>query len=84
MKLPAGARKFARRTMGMGRSQPIAPEALHELAAREDVLVISVGMVRPGTTDPRLPGEQRTASLASLATVLEDVPHTRPIILHCG
>ncbi len=68
----------------MSRAQPIAPEALHALAAREDVLVIGVAVVRSGTQDPRLPGEQRVASLMSLARVVADVPRQRAIVLHCG
>ena len=61
IKLPAAARRLTRRSIGMSRAQPIAPEALHDLAQREEVLVIGVGLVRPGTQDPRLPGEQRVA-----------------------
>ena len=69
---------------GIGRSEPISPEALMTLAARESVLVIGVGMVAAGTVDPRLPGEQRTASLLTLASVVADVPRQRAIALHCG
>ena len=84
MKLPSAARKLTRRTMGMGRATAIAPEALRELSEREDVLVIGVGMMRDGAIDERLPGEQRTASLISLASVVDGVAHDRPIVLHCG
>jgi hypothetical protein len=84
VKLPGVARKLARRTMGMARAQPITPAALHALAAREPILVIGVGVLRAGTADPRLPGEQRAASLGSLASVIADVPRSHPIILHCG
>lgn len=84
MKLPAAARRLTRRTIGMGRASAISPEALHALAASEAVLVIGVGVVRPGTSDPRLPGEQRVASLRSLASVVAEVPRQRAIVLHCG
>ena len=84
MKLPAGARRLARRSIGMGRAQPISPTALHDLASHDDVVVIGVGIVGPGAIDPRLPGEQRTASLSSLANVVADLPRERAIVLHCG
>lgn len=84
MKLPAAARRLARRTIGMARAQPIAPDALHELAKREEVLVIGVAVVRSGTPDSRLPGEQRVASLFTLASVVADVPRQRAIVVHCG
>lgn len=84
MRLPASVRRLARRSLGMGRVAAIAPEALHALAAREPVIVVGVGVVGPGVLDPRLPGDQRTASLFSLATVLADVPRAHPIVLHCG
>jgi hypothetical protein len=48
------------------------------------VIVIGVGVVKPGTTDPRLPGEQRVASLLTLSTAVADVPRQRAIVLHCG
>ena len=84
MKLPSAARRFTRRSIGVGRAQSISPEALHELAAREPVVVIGVGIVRPGATDPRLPGEQRVASLVTLDRVVEDLPRQRAIALHCA
>lgn len=84
MKLPAVARKLTRKSIGAGRARAISPEALHELASREDVVVIGVGMLRAGTSDPRLPGEQRVASLLTLARTVEDVPRQRAIALHCG
>jgi hypothetical protein len=65
----------------MSRARSITPEALHDL---EDVIVIGVGVVKPGTTDPRLPGEQRVASLLTLSTAVADVPRQRAIVLHCG
>jgi len=84
VKIPAVARRLTRRTLGMSRARAITPEALHDLAAREPVIVVGVGMVRAGSTDPCLPGEQRVASLLSLQTVLADVPRQRAIVLHCG
>jgi len=84
MRLPGSLRRLTRRSLGMGRVAAIAPAALYELAAREPVIVVGVGVVAPGSIDPRLPGEQRTASLFSLATVLADVPRSQPIVLHCG
>jgi hypothetical protein len=81
MKLPANVRRLTRVTMGMGRAEPIAPAALHAL---DNPLVIGVGMVRAGSRDPRLPGEQRVASLLTVANVVADVPRSRPIVLHCG
>src|SRR5262245_60499845 len=83
-KLPAGARRLARRSIGIGRAQPISATALHELASRDDVVVIGVGMLGPGAIDPRLPGEQRTASLSSLPSVVADLARDRVIVLHCG
>ena len=50
------------------------------LAAREPVVVIAVGMIAVGG----LPGEQRAASLSTLAEVVADVPRERAIVLHCG
>ena len=84
MKLPARARSLARRSLGMGRAEAIAPEALLELVAREPVVVISVGMVTDGALDPRLPGVQRVASLRTLARAVADLPRERAIVLHCG
>jgi hypothetical protein len=40
--------------------------------------------VRPGAIDPQLPGDQRVASLVTLANVVADVPRERAIVLHCG
>lgn len=84
MKLSARTRRLARRTIGLGGAASITPEALHALAAREPVVVVGVGVTGPGARDPRLPGEQRTASLFSLAQVVADVPRERAIVLHCG
>lgn len=68
----------------MGKALSIAPQELRTLAARESVVVIGVGVVSPGAIDPGLPGEQRTASLMTLARVVADVPRERAIVLHCG
>jgi hypothetical protein len=84
MKIPARLRQLTRRTLGMGAAESLDPEGLHELAAREPVIVVGIGLVRPGAIDARLPGEQRTASLVNLSSVLADVPKDRPIVLHCG
>ena len=84
MKIPASLRRLTRRSLGIGRAEPIAPDALHALARREPVVVIAVGIVAPGATDPRLPGEQRTASLRTLAAAVADLPRERAIVLHCG
>jgi len=84
MKLPAGARRLARASIGIGRARSITPTALHDLAAREAVVVIGVGIVGSGAIDPRLPGQQRAASLRSLAGVVADLPRQRAIVLHCG
>jgi hypothetical protein len=81
VKLPAGARRLAQRAIGLSRARPITPNAVRDL---EDVLVVGVGVVSAGSTDARLPGEQRAASLGSLARVLADVPRQRAIVLHCG
>jgi hypothetical protein len=84
MKIPATARRLARRTLGMGKAPAIAASELQTLAAREPVVVVAVGMLAPGAIDPALPGEQRTASLRTLAGVVADVPRERAIVLHCG
>ena len=84
MKLSAGARRLTRRSVGVGHAPSISPEALHELAAGEPVVVIGVGILRPGVRDPRLPGEQRVASLVTLAHVVEDLPRQHAIVLHCA
>lgn len=84
MKLPAVARQLTRRSMGMGKAPPITPADLQQLASVERVIVIGVGLLRAGATDPRLPGEQRVASLLTLAKVVEDLPREQAIALHCG
>jgi hypothetical protein len=84
VRLPAAARRLTRRSIGLGRARSISPEALHELATSEPIVVIGVGIVRPGTIDPRLPGEQRVASLVTLAHAVEDLPRQHAIALHCG
>jgi hypothetical protein len=84
MKIPPAARQLTRSLLGMGKTPSIAPRELEALARAEPVVVVAVGVVRPGTIDPHLPGEQRVASLATLARVVSDVSHARPIILHCG
>lgn len=70
--------------MGMGKARPITPADLQQLASVERVIVIGVGLLRAGATDPRLPGEQRVASLLTLAKVVEDLPREQAIALHCG
>lgn len=84
MKVPAFARKLARRSIGVRRARAISPAELRDLAGREHVVVIGVGIVRAGATDARLPGDQRVASLLSLAAVVADVPRQHAIVLHCG
>ena len=81
MKLPSRIRQLARTAIGLRKSPSISPEALQALP---DVLVLSVGSVRPGPIDERLPGEQRGVSLVGLAEAVADVPKTRPIVTHCG
>lgn len=68
----------------MGSATAITPAALRELSTREPVLTIAIGMVRPGAIDPALPGEQRSATLATLAAVVANESRQRPIVLHCG
>ena len=68
----------------MGKAPAIAPMELQALAAREPVVVVGVGVISAGAIDPGLPGDQRTASLRSLADVVADVPRERAIVLHCG
>jgi hypothetical protein len=68
----------------MAKASPIAPQDLQALAAREPVVVVSVGILKPGAIDPGLPGDQRSASLVTLADVVADVPRERAIVLHCG
>ena len=84
MKLPSRIRQLTRTAIGLRKSEPITPEALHALAAREEVLVLSVGMLSNGGMDDRLPGEQRAASLTNLAAAVEGVPKTRAVVTHCG
>ncbi|MDQ3367164.1 MAG: hypothetical protein M3680_17210 [Myxococcota bacterium] len=84
MKLPARLRQLTRATLGLRGVASISPSALHQLAATEDVLVLSVGVVARGAIDERLPGEQRTASLTALAAAVADVPRGRAIVTHCG
>jgi hypothetical protein len=68
----------------MAKAPAIAPVDLQALAEREPVVVIGVGVLSPGAIDPALPGDQRTASLRTLADVVADVPRARAIVLHCG
>lgn len=84
MKLPTRLRQLTRTAMGLRKSEPITPDELQALAAREEVLVVSVGVLSNGGIDERLPGEQRSASLGNLETVLADVPKHRSIVTHCG
>jgi hypothetical protein len=84
MKLPPVLRDLTRKAIGMGAAGSISPHALRELAEQEPVVVVGVGMVRPGASDPRLPGEQRVASLITLASVVADLPKQQAIVLHCG
>lgn len=84
MKLPGRLRQLTRTAIGLRESEAISPAALQASAAREDVLVLSVGMVSNGAIDGRLPGEQRGASLTNLARVVAGVPRERLIVTHCG
>ena len=84
MKLPASMRAMTRKAIGIGSAEPITPTALHALAAREPVLTIAVGVVRPGAVDPALPGEQRSATLGTLAAIVAGESRQRAIVLHCG
>ncbi len=84
MKLPASVRNLTRRAIGLGAARPLTATALHALARDEDVIVVGVGIVSAGPLDPRLPGEQRAASLLSLRSVVADVPRQQAIVLHCG
>jgi predicted dinucleotide-utilizing enzyme len=84
MKLPGRIRQLTRTALGLRKSEGISPEELQALVAREDVLVLSVGMLSNGGIDDRLPGEQRAASLANLAAAVEGVPKTRAVVTHCG
>jgi hypothetical protein len=84
MKLPSRVRSLARTAIGLRKSEGISPADLQALAAREDVLVLSVGMLSNGSGDDRLPGEQRAASLANLADAVAGVPKTRAVVTHCS
>ena len=84
IKLPSAIRGLTRRAIGIGTAASISPAALRDLAAHEPVVVVGVGIMRPGATDPRLPGEQRVASLLSLESVVGDLPKQQAIVLHCG
>jgi predicted dinucleotide-utilizing enzyme len=84
MKLPSAIRQLTRTAIGLRKSEAITPVELQALAAREDVLVLSVGMLSNGGKDDRLPGEQREASLSNLAHAVAGVPKTRAIVTHCG
>ena len=84
MKLPPSLRRMTRKALGMGSAVAIAPSALRELAARESVLTIAVGVLQPGSIDPALPGEQRSATLGTLAAVVANESRQRAIVLHCG
>jgi len=84
MKLPAKLRQITRTAIGLRKSASISPAELQAAAAREDVLVLAVGMVSNGALDERLPGEQRGASLTNLAEICAGVPRDRLIVAHCG
>lgn len=84
MKLPSTIRQLTRTAIGLRKSEAITPVELQALAAREDVLVLSVGMLSNGGIDDRLPGEQRATSLAKLADAVAGVPRTRAVVTHCG
>jgi predicted dinucleotide-utilizing enzyme len=84
MKFPSQLRRLTRTAIGLRKSEAISPEELHALAAREDVLVLSVGILGDGVIDDRLPGEQRGTSLGGLATAVVNVPKHRAIVTHCG
>jgi len=84
MKLPAAIRQLTRTAIGLRKSEAISPEELQALAARENVLVLSVGMLSNGGVDERLPGEQRAVSLTNLAASVANEPKDRPIVTHCG
>jgi hypothetical protein len=84
MKLPPSLRNLTRKVIGSGSARPITPTELAALAAREPVLTIAVGVVRRGAPDPALPGEQRGATLGTLAAMVAGEPRDRPIVLHCG
>jgi hypothetical protein len=79
MKLPSSIRKLAQRATGAGKSVGISPRELEIAAKREDVLVLSFGDI-----DDRLPGEQRSATLANLAEICAGVSRARLIVTHCG
>lgn len=84
LKLPSRVRQLTRATIGLRGAESIDPEALQTLAASQPVLLIGIGNMTAGVTDPRLPGEQRTASLLGLAAAVADIPKDRVIVTHCG
>lgn len=84
MKVPPAARRLARRVLGVGKAPAIEPAELPSLVAREPVVFVAVGVLAPGQIDPALPGEQRAATLGTLARVVADLPRERAIVLHCG
>lgn len=84
MKLPGRIRQLTRTAIGLRKSEALSPAELRAAAAREDVLVLSVGMVSNGSIDERLPGEQRGASLTNLTSVVAGIPRERLIVTHCG
>ena len=84
MKFHPRIRQLTRNAIGLGKSESISPEDLHALAARENVLVLSIGHYFMPSIDPRLPGEQRAVMLRDLAATVDGVPKDRPIITTCG
>jgi hypothetical protein len=84
LKVPPTARQLTRRLLGMGKAPSISPLELAAMVRTESVVVVAVGIARDGRIDPQLPGEQRVASLGTLAQVVADVPRDRPIVVHCG
>lgn len=84
MKLPGRIRQLTRTALGLRKSEAITPAELQTLVSREEVIVVSVGIMSNGAADERLPGVQRSASLGNLAAVLADVPKHRAIVTHCG
>ncbi len=84
LKLPTRVRQITRATIGLRGAASIDPEALQTLAGSQRVLLLGIGNVSAGATDPRLPGEQRAASLFGLAAAVADVPKDRVIVTHCG
>ncbi len=84
LKVPPTARQLTRRLLGMGKAPSISPLELAALVKTEPGVVVAVGIARDGRIGPALPGEQRVASLGTLAQVVADVPRERPIVVHCG